>query len=130
MAKPKIIVFVWLLLGCNFSKTPKEPKEFNSKVSELFFNADINATYDKQVRYFKTVGALQEFESGWTIYPPLSALHQENDNIDQTSFEFDTYLNISSELKSGFLNIRKVSPTKKSLAVQEITLDFKLPKHA
>ena len=130
MSTLKIIVFVLFLLGCNFSKTSIESRSFDSKVSDLFFNANIKTKYDNLVEYFKTISNLKEFEGGWTLYPPLSALGEEDKIIEKKFFEFHTYLDISSELKSGFLEVRRFSPTKESLAVLEINLEFKLLESA
>ncbi len=103
---------------------------FDSKASDLFFNASIKTKYDNLVDYFKTTSSLKEFELGWTLYPPLSALGQDTGNIDKKGFEFHTYLDISSKLKSGILIVRKFSPTNESLAVLEITLKFGLLEDA
>lgn len=103
---------------------------FDSKAGDLFFNANIKTNYDNLVDHFKTTSSLKEFEFGWTIYPPLSALGEGKDNIEKKGFEFHNYLDISSKLKSGILVIRKFSPTEESLAVLEITLQFELLEDA
>jgi hypothetical protein len=120
----KFIVISLLVLACNISKEPTELDPFNSKVKELFFGADVKSKYDDLVSYFVKNGSLKSVESGWTIYPPLSALREEKNSIDQKSFEFHDFLNLSSQLKIGTLNIRRLSPTKDALAILDVNLQF------
>jgi hypothetical protein len=119
----KIIAFALLLVGCR-SSTSSLNSSFDAKASELFFNADIWSKYDKLVKYFEDVNNLNEVETGWTIYPPLSALRQEENNVIQKTFEFKRYLGLASGFKNGIMTVRKISQAQDALAVLEINLEF------
>ncbi len=125
MKYSKFIVLSLLVFACDISKESTELNPFTSKVKELFFNADFKSEYDDLVRYFGNINSLKSVETGWTIYPPLSALREEKNNIVQKTFEFHDYLNLSSQLKIGTLNIRRLSSTKDARAILEVTLQFK-----
>lgn len=103
---------------------------FDLTLKELFFNADLKASYEQLVAYFRENNILKEINSGWTIYPPLSALAEKENHFEQTTFEFNNYPHLSRQLKAGILHIRKLNPSKDARAITEINLAFNISADA
>ena len=121
----KAIGFILFLLGCNSPGASINSNSFYHKAGELFFKADVKGEYDELVRFFNNVEALEEFESGWTLYPPLSALGQQHSDRETKNFEFNTYLNIGDQLEGGRLSVERIKSAKEVGPILEIVLEFK-----
>ncbi|MEO5562022.1 MAG: hypothetical protein ABIR18_01280 [Chitinophagaceae bacterium] len=120
-------VFSLLLYSCE-----TQPKSsFNSKVSEIFFNADLTGNYQTNLAYYRSLNFLTESEpSGWTVYPPLSALRQEENKPDFQSFQFDKHPTLPSEFGGGTININPIYPWKDSTADFVMYFSFKSKSNA
>ena len=123
----KVIVLVFLLYGC---KMPTKPT-FSSACKDLFFRAEVNGSYDSNLKYYRTLNFLNEIEPvGYTIYPPLSALGAGGRDTSFYSFQFGSHPYAPSELNKGTLNISKGGYDKEVLSNLVIYYLFKSRQNA
>lgn len=102
----------------------------DSKLSSLFFEADLNNNYHQLVTYYNEQKVLKQIEpAGWTMYPPLSAFGQSGKKQTSSNFEFHQYQDMPG-LKQGFLTLRKVGEEQDADAVTEMSLTFNSAKDA
>lgn len=80
-----IVIFI-CVVGCKNKNQEIAQKKFRSNVSKLFLGADITATYEDQLKYFRSHKDAKPLgnEGGWTMYPPLSALGPDSTFVSET----------------------------------------------
>lgn len=109
---------------------PTKPT-FSSEYKDLFFRAEINGSYDSNLKHYRTLNFLKEIEPvGYTIYPPLSALGANGRDTSFHSFQFDSHPYAPSYLNKGTLNISKGGYDKEVLSNLVIYYLFKSRQNA
>jgi hypothetical protein len=104
---------------------------FSSEYRNLFFRAEINGSYESNLKYYKTLDFLKEIEPvGYTIYPLLSALGAGGRDTSFHSFQFEHHPYAPSELNKGTLNISKGGYDKEVLSNLVIYYLFKSRENA
>jgi hypothetical protein len=104
---------------------------FSSEVKDLFFQADINSSYDSVLNYYRTLDFLKETEpEGFTTYLPLSALGADGRDGSIHSFQFDQHPFATNELDRGRLNIGKRGYDKQAISSFVIYYLFKSRQNA
>ena len=123
----KLIALIVLLSGCNSAPKPN----FALKVAELFFGVDLSGYYESNLQYYRSLDFLTETEpEGWTIYPPLSALGQNDIDTSYRSFLFNDHPYDSPGFGKGRLNIEKLGSEKNALSNLIIYYVFKSKRNA
>jgi hypothetical protein len=109
----KLIVLA--ILFCSCKMTTK--RTFNSEVKDLFFQADINSSYDSVLNYYRSLDFLKETEpEGFTTYPPVSALGTDGREGSIHSFQFDRHLYGTIQLERGRLNVDRRGYDKQAIS--------------
>ena len=123
----KLIALILLLWGCNTEPKPS----FASTVKELFFGVDLSGYYESNLKYYRSLDFLTESEpEGWTIYPPLSALGQNDTDTSYRSFVINDHPYNLTGFAKGRLNIEKLGSEKNALSNLLIYYVFKSKRNA
>ena len=122
-------IVIIILLPCTCT-IPND--SYDSKLKEIFFNANTNAKYSTLVEYFQSIKSLEKVEfQGWTSYPPLSALNEADNETISTLFEFHEHPIISKGLATGSLSVSRIGTNEDTaLAALDIYFNFKLKADA
>lgn len=118
------LISILIFLGISFGCHQKQKMNFETYIRQIFFNADITNNNSSLLNHYKKLDNLKEVKyEGFTTYPPLSALGQEESPTNHI-FKFKTHQNFPFEFEEGEL-ILQTKKSQESLPLIKINFETK-----
>ena len=114
-----ILIFISIIVGCSQNKE----MNFETYTKQLFLNADITKNDTSLLSYYKKHGDLNEVKyEGFTTYPPLSALGQE-EFPKKYIFQFKFHPKILFDFREGELIVQRTNREQQHSPVLKFNFD-------